>query len=171
MDALRDEFLRLPGLDVWVILARLVGATLLSALIGFERELRSHAAGLRTNMLVGLAAATFAVLATALAVEYHGDNIRMDPLRLVSAVTSGVAFLAAGLIVFARGEVHGLTTGASVWLSASIGLAVGIGQWLVAIAAAVGGLLILIAVRRVEKRLPIHGKRRHDRERHRDDDH
>lgn len=162
MDALRDEFLRLPGPDTGIVLLRLFGAAFFSALIGLERELRNHAAGLRTNMLVGLAAATFAVLATALIHQYDGDTIRMDPLRLIEAVTSGVAFLAAGLIVFARGEVHGLTTGASVWLSASVGLSIGLGQWLVGVAAAALGVAILTLMRVAERAFGIAGKRRLD---------
>jgi putative Mg2+ transporter-C (MgtC) family protein len=67
----------------------------------------------------------------------------MDPIRLVEAVTGGVAFLAAGLIVFARGEVRGLTTGAGLWLAASIGLAVGLGQWTLAFAVALLGLFVV----------------------------
>jgi putative Mg2+ transporter-C (MgtC) family protein len=153
MDALAEEFLRAPEPAVWIALLRLIGAATLCSLIGLERGLRDQAAGVRTNMLVGLAAATFAILATSLIARHAGDNIRIDPLRLIEAVTGGVAFLAAGLIVFSRGEVRGLTTGATVWLSAAVGLAVGLGQWLVAVVAAGAALFILIVVRRLERRI------------------
>lgn len=161
-----EEFLRFPGPEPLIVLLRLVGAALLCGVIGYERERRDHAAGLRTNMLVGFAAAAFGLLAIGLIEEFDRDTIRIDPLRLVEAITSGVAFLAAGLIVFARGRVHGLTTGASVWLSAATGLAVGLGHWLIAVVAAAGGFVILSVVSRLETWLGIAGKRRYDHHDH-----
>ncbi|MCF3933926.1 MgtC/SapB family protein [Acuticoccus sp. M5D2P5] len=157
LSTLAHEFTRAPGPDALIMILRLVGAAILSGLIGWERETREHAAGLRTNMLIGLAAATFAIIADGIVPQFQGESIRMDPMRLISSVTSGVAFLAAGLIVFSRGEVRGLTTGASIWLSAATGLAVGVGQWLVAVVACLCGLTILSVVRRVENGM----KRRH----------
>lgn len=151
------------------ICLRLLAALGLCALIGFEREARDHAAGLRTNMLVGLAAATFAIINALLVAELDGIasgegalEINVDPLRLIEAVTGGVAFLAAGLIIFARGRVRGLTTGASMWLSAAIGLASGLGQWVVAVPATLLGVAVLAGVRVVERALGIRGKRRFD---------
>jgi putative Mg2+ transporter-C (MgtC) family protein len=128
-----------------VMIARACGALILVAIIGAEREAKASAAGLRTHMLVGLAAAIFAILAIEVPnAAYLGDtNVQTDPLRIVEAVTSGVAFLAAGLIVFSKGEVHGLTTGAGVWLAASIGVAVGFGYWGLGLAAAVLGAIVL----------------------------
>ena len=67
----------------------------------------------------------------------------MDPVRLVEALTAGVAFLAAGMIVLSRGEVRNLTTGAGLWLAAAIGLAAGIGVWTIAVLAALLGLAIV----------------------------
>ncbi|MDY6962283.1 MAG: MgtC/SapB family protein, partial [Pseudomonadota bacterium] len=75
---------------------------------------------------------------------------RMDPVRLVEAVTSGIAFLAAGVIVYTKGSVRGLTTGASMWLSAAIGLSVGMGMWVVAVAATVTGIIVLWLLRETE---------------------
>jgi putative Mg2+ transporter-C (MgtC) family protein len=152
LDTLSREILEGPGPAATIVIVRLVGAALLAAVIGIERELRDQAAGLRTNMLVGIAAAAYGMMGEALIAAHAGEAglIRMDPLRLIEAVTGGVAFLAAGLIVFMRGEVHGLTTGAAMWLSAAAGLAVGLGLWLLAVAAAVGGLLVLAVLRAVE---------------------
>lgn len=153
---------------------RLAGAALLCALIGVERESRDHPAGLRTNMLIGFAAATFALITSSvvqqgLAGAPEADALSMDPLRLVEAVTGGVAFLAAGMIVFAKGQVHGLTTGASMWLSASIGLAAGLGFWVIAIPAAIGGFVILTVLRAFERFLGIRGSKSYDENEHNKD--
>ena len=152
MDALLDEVTRLPGHSVAVVALRLFGAALFCALIGLERELGERAAGLRTNMLVGLAAATFALLSEGvIAQSATSEIVRADPTRLIEAVTSGVAFLAAGLIIVSKGHVKGLTTAATVWLSAAVGLAIGLGQWLMGILACVAGLFVLLAIRRLEQ--------------------
>jgi putative Mg2+ transporter-C (MgtC) family protein len=113
-------------------------------LIGFERETHGHPAGFRTNMLVGLAAATYAVLVNEIVAHYrdYGDAVRMDPVRLVEATTAGVAFLAAGMIVLSRGRIRNLTTGAALWLAGAIGLAVGNGMWVIGGIAALLGLAI-----------------------------
>ena len=80
-----------------------------------------------------------------------GDtDTQMDPIRLVEAVTSGVAFLAAGVVVYTRGSVRGLTTGASMWLSAGVGLTVGLGMWVVAVIATITGLVVLWLLRKTE---------------------
>jgi putative Mg2+ transporter-C (MgtC) family protein len=132
-------------LPVWIIALRLVGAAALCAVIGYEREAHDHAAGLRTHMLVGVAAATYAIL-TLHIVEFYSDRgeaVRMDPVRMIEAVTAGVAFLAAGMIVLTKGEVRNLTTGAGMWLAAAIGLAAGAGVWPVAVMAALLGLGII----------------------------
>ncbi|HET9536854.1 MAG TPA: MgtC/SapB family protein, partial [Mesorhizobium sp.] len=75
------------------------------------------------------------------------ESIRVDPIRLVEAVTAGVAFLAAGLIIFSKGEVHGLTTGAGMWLAAAVGLACGLGFWQIAVLATALALIILGVLR------------------------
>jgi putative Mg2+ transporter-C (MgtC) family protein len=139
-----DELFGGTVLPLQIIAFRLVGAVLLSGLIGFEREASDHAAGLRTNMVIGLGAATFALITIHLIDLFAGrpDVIRMDPIRLVEAATAGVAFLAAGMIVLSRGRVKNLTTGAMMWLAAAIGLAVGFGFWPIAGLAALIGLLI-----------------------------
>jgi putative Mg2+ transporter-C (MgtC) family protein len=67
--------------------------------------------------------------------DFAGQEIRIDPIRLIEATTAGVAFLAAGLIFFSKGQVHGLTTGAGMWLAGAIGLAVGLGFWQIAVLA------------------------------------
>jgi len=153
MEFFRDEFLSLPGPGALVVGLRLLGAALVCALIGLERELTDHEAGMRTNMLVGFASATFALATEGIVANASGDVIRADPTRLIEAVTSGVAFLAAGLIVLSKGQVRGLTTGASIWLSAAAGLSIGLGQWILGLFAGLGGVAILMLVRYIELRL------------------
>jgi putative Mg2+ transporter-C (MgtC) family protein len=135
-----------------VIFMRMTGAILMGALIGIEREYQSHAAGLRTHVLVCLAAAVFAILSVE-SVHMTGfatDRVQIDPLRVIEAVTSGVAFLAAGMIVFSRGQVKGLTTGAGMWLAGAVGLAVGLGYWLIAVFAAVACFVVLYLVGKLD---------------------
>ncbi len=76
--------------------------------------------------------------------------VRFDPIRLVEAVTAGITFLAAGVIVFTKGDVKGLTTGASMWLSGAIGLACGLGLWSVALVASLAGVAILWLLRHLQ---------------------
>ena len=139
-----------PALPILIV--RILGAVLFCGVIGFEREIQKTTAGLRTNILVGVAAAGFALttlilLDTPIAAT---ESIRTDPVRLVEAVTNGVAFLAAGIVVFSRGEVRGLTTGASLWISACIGLAVGLGFWALAIIVTATGFFVLAILRQFE---------------------
>ncbi len=141
-----------------IIALRMVLAMLLGAAIGLERELRDRSAGLKTHMLTALAAATFAVLTLELYNEVRADSDRpsADPTRVVEAVTAGVAFLAAGAIISGRGQVHGLTTGAGIWLAGSIGVACGIGRYAIAIFATCLALVILSVIRPLERRLVKH---------------
>ena len=123
-----DEFTHPTFTPFAVIVARLLFALALGGLIGFEREWRDHPAGLRTHILVCLSAAIIALITIELAHSpvFRGDEMNFDPIRMVEAVTAGIAFLAAGLIVFARGEVKGLTTGAGLWFAGAIGLCCGL---------------------------------------------
>jgi len=122
-----DAFSVVP---VAVAAARLTAALLLGAVIGLERERSAKPAGLRTHMLVSMAACLFIVVGLQLGSLPFGDQgeVRIDPLRLIEAVTSGVAFLAAGIIFTSGGKVRNITTGASMWLAGAVGLACGAGQ-------------------------------------------
>ncbi len=164
-DVLRD-FAGNGHLPAAVVVVRLLGAALMSVPLGLEREIRRRPAGLRTHMLVSLSAAMFAVLATEIVVSPHfdGPQVRADPLRVVEAVTSGVAFLAAGFIIFSRGHVRGVTTGAGIWLAAAVGLSAGYGYWLIALTGMIVGAFIMIALRRMEGVLDLKKPHRHDGE-------
>ena len=129
-DTIASEFSGNFAAVPWEIAAiRLVSAILLAGAVGIEREWRNKPAGLRTHMLISLAACLFIIVSQELSQLPFGDGEkRIDPLRLVEAVTAGVAFLAAGIIFTSGGKVHHVTTGASMWLAGAIGLACGAGQ-------------------------------------------
>jgi putative Mg2+ transporter-C (MgtC) family protein len=159
MEQLAEEFGHPTSIAFPVIVARLLLAAAFGAAIGFEREWRDRPAGLRTHMLVCIAAATFAILTVEIANSpvFSAGNfreaVRFDPIRMVEAVTAGVAFLAAGTILFTKGEVRGLTTGAGMWLAGAIGLAAGLGLWQVAALVTFLSLVVLGLLQALERRL------------------
>ena len=128
--------------DVWVALARVGLAALLGATIGLDRELRGHAAGLRTNILVCAAAAAFADVSIHGFAQVQGH----DPSRVAADVVSGIGFLGAGAIFAMGGRPRGLTTAAALWASAAIGLSVGVGRWQVAVGLVLMSLMVLVVV-------------------------
>ena len=136
------------------IALRLVLAVVLGMCIGIDRELRNRPAGLRTHMLVSLATAAFTVITfeifAAVQKMERGGAVGADPIRIIEAVTAGVAFLAAGTIIQARGNVVGLTTGASIWVVGAVGLACGSGFYLIAILVVLLALPILYLLTFVE---------------------
>ena len=138
-----------------IIILRLLLAILLGGIIGFEREIRQRPAGLRTHILVSLAAASFTLITIEIyheVSENSGSAARADPVRIVDAVTAGVAFIAAGAIIQSHGDVKGLTTGAAIWLAGAIGVACGIGFYLVATLAAGLAVIVLRLVGWAEQR-------------------
>jgi putative Mg2+ transporter-C (MgtC) family protein len=136
-----------PALEL-KLLVRLLAAGVLAALLGWERESAHKPAGLRTHMLVGVASALFTVLGELAVRDYPGQEggLRADPIRVIQAVAIGIGFLGSGVIFVARDreEVLGLTTAASVWATAAVGIAAGLGHYIMA-----GGstLLLLIVLR------------------------
>ncbi len=153
MDDLAGFFESALGLDTIAI--RMVVASLLGAIIGFEREYLARPAGMRTHVLVALAAATFAVVTLELMEHARDEGVQSaDPIRIIEAVTAGVAFLAAGSIIFSRGQVQGLTTGASLWLVGAIGVASGIGYYFIAVMATILATFVLVVLRWAEAAMP-----------------
>ena len=111
-------------------------AGLLSALIGVEREYSHKPAGLRTHILVGMGAALFAIL------SLHGFP-GGDPARIAAYVVAGIGFIGGGAIIQTQNKVQGITTAASLWLTAAVGLAAGAGLYLLALIGALAGLATL----------------------------
>jgi len=154
-----DQFMEHFGHETWlpfsVILGRLFLAAVLGALVGLEREWRNRPAGLRTHILVCLSTTAIAIIAIEITHvdDFAGQEIRIDPLRLIEATTAGVAFLAAGLIFFAKGDIQGLTTGAGMWLAGAMGLAVGLGFWQIAVVMTLLALVVLGALQVVQRKM------------------
>lgn len=143
----------------WEILIIVGLAMALGAAIGFEREVADKPAGLRTHMLVAGAAAFLVALGDVVVVQFDLDVeqklIQADPIRLMEAVITGVSFLGAGTIIRHRGSgyVEGLTTAASVLFASAIGMAVALGQGLLAIGVTIIVLIILRGLNYVRHRI------------------
>lgn len=131
-----------------IIAIRLLIAAILGGMIGFEREWNTAEAGLRTHILVALAAALFTILAFEIFHTIQGEgNSNPDPIRAVEAVTAGIAFLGAGAIFRSGGSIQGLTTGAGMWLAGAVGVATALGYYVIALGVAVLAVLVLAALR------------------------
>lgn len=136
------------------ILLRLALAALFGSIIGIERERLAWAAGLRTHMLVCLGAALIMIVSAFGFADVLGtEHVVLDPSRIAAQVVSGIGFLGAGTILLRRDVIRGLTTAASLWTVAAVGLAVGGGLYLAAASATVLILLILAAIKPLERRL------------------
>jgi putative Mg2+ transporter-C (MgtC) family protein len=135
------------------LISRLVLAAALGSVIGFERERLSWAAGLRTHMLVCVGSTLIMIVSAFGFADVLGNqHIVLDPSRIAAQVVSGIGFLGAGSILL-RGEIiRGLTTAASLWSVAAIGLAVGGGLYTASIAATIIILIILAGIKPIEKR-------------------
>ncbi len=143
------------------ILVRLLLAALLGSLVGLERERLEEVAGLRTHMLVAVGAAIFMLVSAFGFNDILGHpNVVLDPSRVAAQVVSGIGFLGAGTIIMRRTIVHGLTTAASLWAVAAIGLAVGGGLYFGAVAASVVVLIILVVIKPIERRYFVHRRPR-----------
>ena len=122
------------------VLLRIFVAAALGGAIGLERELRERQAGLRTHLVVSVGAALFTLVS---AYGFHDFGTRVDPTRIAAQIVSGIGFLGAGAIIRQGLSVRGLTTAASLWLVAAIGMAAGAGYWDGALVATFGALLTL----------------------------
>ena len=144
------------------LLLRLGLATVFGVLLGLDRELRGHDAGIRTHALVALSSAMIMVSSLLLAAEMgeHGD--RPDPLRAIQGLSQAIGFIAAGMIFVRRGSVVNMTTAANIWIAAAAGIACGCGQYAVVAVGAALALLLLVGVRTVERFLPSERPERHD---------
>ena len=138
------------------VAVRLLATAVLCGLIGLERETRDQSAGFRTHILLGLGAALFTLVSaygfprfTGAALESGGRGVQFDPTRIAAQVVTGVGFLGAGAIIRRGVDVRGLTTAASLWTAAAIGLACGAGYYFGAAATTVVALAALYLLRGV----------------------
>jgi putative Mg2+ transporter-C (MgtC) family protein len=151
LDSLAGEPTRIAVLDAFL---RLLAAVIVGGAVGFDRELRNKPAGLRTHILISLAAALFTVITFELHQEVLIANERgtADPIRIIEAVTAGVAFLAAGAIIQSRGNVRGLTTGANMWLAGALGVTCGSGYYTLALMGTLFAVVVLVVLGRLEQK-------------------
>ena len=133
----------------------LVLALVLGAIIGAEREFNRKSAGLRTNILICLGAAVFTIMSKKIAV---GDDD--TPSRIAAQIVTGIGFLGAGAIIQDTGGIHGMTTAATIWIVASIGMACGAGYNLLAVVATLLTIAVLFAFAPLTKILGKHAKKR-----------
>jgi putative Mg2+ transporter-C (MgtC) family protein len=143
--------------DDLVIIGRVAGALVIGAMIGFERTFHGRPAGFRTHSLVCIASAILMIVTVYqsqwMTLLEH-DAIRTDPTRMAQGIMTGIGFLGAGVIFKEGLTVRGLTTAASIWVTAAIGILVGIGFWFAAIVGATATLIVLALFRHIEARLP-----------------
>jgi putative Mg2+ transporter-C (MgtC) family protein len=139
-------------LDQWEVIMRLLLAAGLGSAIGLERERLHWAAGLRTHMLVCLGASLAMIVSAYAFRDVIAPRVVLDPSRIAAQVVSGIGFLGAGMIIFRNDAVKGLTTAASVWVVAGVGLAAGAGLYTAAIASTAIVLVILAGLKPLEER-------------------
>jgi len=145
------------------VLGKLLLATVLGGAIGLEREFAGKSAGLRTNILICVGAALFTQLSTDIARMGFAPDGRPygDPGRIAAQIVSGIGFLGAGAILHGGGAVIGLTTAATIWLVAAVGVAVGAGAYVDAVGATALIVIVLIGLRPLEARVALKRRRVH----------
>lgn len=147
----------MPDLSWLDVLARIALAGALGGAIGLERELRERAAGLRTHLLVAVGAAVFTLVSAYAWRDFRfsgSGGVNFDPTRIAAQIVSGIGFLGAGAIIRQGLSVRGLTTAATLWVVAAIGMAAGAGYYSGAVLATALVLVSLWPLRAVARRLP-----------------
>lgn len=144
------------------IVLRLGMAALLGMALGLDREMRGLAAGIRTHGLIALGAAAVILSGLLLYAEVRAGSGDADPLRVVQGIFQAIGFIGAGLVFARHGDVHNVTSAASITLATAIGIAAGAGQYRLAAIAAGFGILMLSAVRVLERLIPGSSKARED---------
>jgi putative Mg2+ transporter-C (MgtC) family protein len=127
---------------------RLLTAAVLGGILGLEREIRQKSAGLRTNILITIGSALFTLMSIELA-----DGPTSDPARIAAQIVTGIGFLGAGAIMRNGASIHGLTTAATVWVNAAVGVAAGGGEYHLAVIATVVTLVVLLMLEPIERAL------------------
>jgi len=137
--------------DIQVVL-RLLLSAVLSGLIGLERQLHRRAAGMRTHILVSVGS-TLIMLTSMYIFDIYKDKVLSDPSRIASGIITGIGFLGAGTIIRYGEEIKGLTTAATLWVAAAVGMAVGCGFYLAACATTIIALTVLLLLKTIENKI------------------
>ncbi len=156
---LNDIFGCLPVFDVEIVL-RLIISMLLGLVIGLEREVTNKTAGLRTHILVCLGATVFTILSIySFTCMEAPDGVRLvhDPSRVAAQIVTGIGFIGGGAVLHYGMNIFGITTAATLWITASIGMAVGVGSYTVGVMATLFTFIVLVAIRKFETRFLTRG--------------
>jgi putative Mg2+ transporter-C (MgtC) family protein len=146
-------------IDEWLAIAlvKIALAMFCGSLLGLERELKEKPAGLRTFMLITTGSCLFVIVGTYISEQWTGDA---DPGRVAAQVVAGIGFLGAGTIIHSRGSVHGLTSAATIWLSAGIGIAIAVDLFVLALVVTFSVIGMLVGLRSLELRIGTKGRQR-----------
>lgn len=136
--------------EFYIMMVRIFLAAVLAAIVGIERETRDHPAGLRTHLLVGISSCTLMLLSIYGFQDYLKDGFQIDPSRIPAYVISGLGFLGAGTIITQGNKVKGLTTAASIWTVAAIGLVIGAGMYKLGILVTIIVFVSLYFLKKIE---------------------
>ena len=144
MDIAPEWNMQLQQLFDWTLFWRLTLAAVLGGIVGLERELHGHQAGLRTNILIATSSCLFTLLSIH---AFPLVGAAQDTARIAAQIVTGVGFLGAGTLIQTKGAVYGLTTGATIWMVAAVGMAVATDLYLLGVAttALTTGVLVLLA--------------------------
>lgn len=152
-----DIYRELGGIEVTPVQAtfKLFLSLLLGSVVGLERKRKGQTAGIRTFALISMGATLAMIVSIYVPQEYLGHVANGDPSRIAAQVLSGIGFLGAGAIIQMKGSVRGLTTAAGIWMIAAIGLAVGVGMYVIACIATLFILFILLQLEKIEHRVSL----------------
>jgi len=127
----------------WMIFYKLILAAIMGGIVGAERELNGHPAGLRTNILIAVSSCLFTILSIN---AFPITGVAQDSARVAAQIVTGVGFLGAGAVIQTKKVVHGLTTAATIWMVAAVGMAVGTDLYLLGVATTIltTGVLVLL---------------------------
>lgn len=137
----------------WTIIGRLLLAAVLGGVVGLERQMRQKPAGIRTNMLISFGSALFTVISYEMAGSLGGDHT-----RIAAQIIPGIGFIGAGVVLRERGTIIGITSAATIFVMASIGMAAGAGMTMVAIFATLVSLAALVLLGKLEGRVGLDGR-------------
>lgn len=137
------------------LLLRLGSASLIGLLLGLDRELQGHEAGIRTHALVALSSAMIMASSLMLTADLQGPDFAPDPLRAVQGLSQAIGFIAAGAIFVRGSNVMNMTTAANIWVAAALGIACGAGQYRLVLVGAGLGFVLLTLLKLFQRFLPV----------------
>ncbi len=156
LNIFQDFCAHLSSLDVTPVnaIARLILSAVLGSVVGAERKHKGQIAGIRTFSLISLGATLAMILSIYVPQEYLGLK-NGDPGRIAAQVITGIGFLGAGAIIQMKGSVRGLTTAAGIWMTATVGMAIGVGLYVISLVATVMVIFIMFVLEEIEKKIHV----------------